>query len=309
MYKKKFMTPDDQIKLLKDRKLQILPSSEGKLLWYIKSYNYQNFVNGYNDCLMKNFDRNSNEYRSDVNSDNLIDIFNFDRNICTLLLTNIQNIERMFNTSIAFCTSRKLDVLNYPHANILEINNNNVLNEIFKNSKAKNETIQILKNSFINAKSDLSKKYEDNIQFAPLWSLSIYLSFGETCTIYKNLVHSLRGEIVQTYFMKKFDDWHDLYAIMFLLKCIRNRICHNNVLFNIKVYNYKTTIIKYAKKYDIFNDQHIRLLEIVKIIDFLTNSDGGLEQKVISEFHSFFCEKNGFSNKTIDRLAKIVDIK
>lgn len=116
---------------------------------------------------MKNFDRNSNEYRSDVNSDNLIDIFNFDRNICTLLLTNIQNIERMLNTSIAFCTSRKLDVLNYPHANILEIKDD-VLNQIFKNNKVKKEAIQLLKNSFINAKSDLSKKYENDIESAPL---------------------------------------------------------------------------------------------------------------------------------------------
>lgn len=308
MYKKKFMTPNDQIKLLKERKLQILPASEGKLSWYIKSYNYQNFVNGYNDCLMKNFDRNSNEYRSDVNSDNLIDIFNFDRNICTLLLTNIQNIERMLNTSIAFCTSRKLDVLNYPHANILEIKDD-VLNQIFKNNKVKKEAIQLLKNSFINAKSDLSKKYENDIESAPLWSLSIYLSFGETCTIYRNLVYSLKEEIVEIYFMKKFNDWHDLYIIMFLLKNIRNRICHNNVLFNIKVDNHKRTIIKYAKKYNIFNDQHIRLFQIVKIIDFLTNSNGGLEQKVISKFHSFFCVEKGFSNKTIDRLAKIVDIK
>ena len=53
--KKKFMSFLEQISILRARGLNILDAN--KLIWYLKAYNYQNLINGYNDLFMKNEDR------------------------------------------------------------------------------------------------------------------------------------------------------------------------------------------------------------------------------------------------------------
>ena len=76
---KKFKTWDEQIELLKSRNLII--KNESKLKLYLQKYNYQNFINAYNDPFMLNFDRNANRYRNDIDSEHIINLFNFDRTI------------------------------------------------------------------------------------------------------------------------------------------------------------------------------------------------------------------------------------
>ena len=58
---KKFKTFDEQINLLEEMELSI--SNKNKLRWYLQSYNYQNFINGYNDFFMINNDRSKNKYK------------------------------------------------------------------------------------------------------------------------------------------------------------------------------------------------------------------------------------------------------
>ena len=58
---KKFKTFDEQIKLLEQKELFI--NDKNRLKWYLQSYNYQNFINGYNDFFMINNDRNKNKYK------------------------------------------------------------------------------------------------------------------------------------------------------------------------------------------------------------------------------------------------------
>ncbi|WP_416388856.1 Abi family protein, partial [Mycoplasmoides pirum] len=59
----------------------------------MKNYNYQNFINGYNDPFMSGFRRANNKYMDKVNEESLITLFNFDRDISKLILSNIFNIE------------------------------------------------------------------------------------------------------------------------------------------------------------------------------------------------------------------------
>ncbi len=77
MNNKEFKTIDEQIELLKSRGLKI--DNEDKLKWYLSSYNYQNFINGYNDLFMINEDRSKNKYKPIASSNQIINLFNFYR--------------------------------------------------------------------------------------------------------------------------------------------------------------------------------------------------------------------------------------
>lgn len=123
--KKKFMSFLEQISILRARGLNILDAN--KLIWYLKAYNYQNLINGYNDLFMKNEDRKINKYKDIATSEGIIELFNFDRNISKVILSSIQNIERMLSTAIAYTIAKILCENGYDDGNIFSIKNNDAL--------------------------------------------------------------------------------------------------------------------------------------------------------------------------------------
>ena len=96
--KKNFLTVSEQIKLLERRGLEI--KNKKSLEWYLTKYNYQSFINGYNDFFLLAQARNLNMYKYKANSDDLISLFNFDRYISKFILGDIQNIERFLQNAI-----------------------------------------------------------------------------------------------------------------------------------------------------------------------------------------------------------------
>lgn len=70
---KNFLIIEEQINLLENKSLTII--NKEKFISYLKKYNYQNFINGYNDLLFINQQRSIDKYKSNVNSDDLISIF------------------------------------------------------------------------------------------------------------------------------------------------------------------------------------------------------------------------------------------
>lgn len=148
--KKEFKTFDEQIFLLKQKGLFI--DDEEKLKWYLKSFNYQNIINGYNDFFMINNDRKTNKYKNISNSNGIIELFNFDRYISKLLLGDIQNIERKISTSIAYTLSSIMKENNVNDGRLFNLSYDHVtIKKIFKIQNKKEvewKTIQenILKN-------------------------------------------------------------------------------------------------------------------------------------------------------------------
>lgn len=86
------------VKKKKKRGLKIL--NKRRLILYLKNYNYSNIINGYNDFFMHNFNKSSNRYVNS-SSENIITLFNLDRNLGTLILSNLLNIERKISTLIS----------------------------------------------------------------------------------------------------------------------------------------------------------------------------------------------------------------
>lgn len=269
-----FKTINEQIDLLKYRGFNV--KNINRLSYYLKFYNYQNFINGYNDPFLKNFQRKSNRYNEGVNESSIIDLFNFDRSIGPLLLSNIQNIERGFSSSMAYEIAKELNRNLIDDGHIFKINNE--CKKIFKCEKI-SEKLQIsLSKNFEKNKSNLQNKYKLNNNFdgekwvwnVPIWTLSIYWSFGDAIKIFESLNKNIKKSIISSVFENKFENIGEFIKIICMLKNIRNRICHNNVLYNIEVKNNEDVFLKFLKRHIDYKSNKIKLSDVVKIIDIIS---------------------------------------
>lgn len=266
--KKEFKTFDEQIFLLKQKGLFI--DDEEKLKWYLKSFNYQNIINGYNDFFMINNDRKTNKYKNISNSNGIIELFNFDRYISKLLLGDIQNIERKISTSIAYTLSSIMKENNVNDGRLFNLSYDHVtIKKIFK-IQNKNEgewkTIQenILKN--LNLKEKIFNNANQDIKEIPVWSLVIHLSFGSLIYLLKIMNKNIFYKIMENSNLKNYNDLSnkEMIEIFDILKNARNRICHNNVLYNITISD-KNNKINLINKF-INQDKKPNLYSLVLII-------------------------------------------
>lgn len=266
--KKEFKTFDEQIFLLKQKGLFI--NDEEKLKWYLKSFNYQNIINGYNDFFMVNNDRKTNKYKNISNSNGIIELFNFDRYISKLLLGDIQNIERKISTSIAYTLSSIMKENNVNDGRLFNLSYDHVtIKKIFKIQNKKEvewKTIQenILKN--LNLKEKIFNNANQDIKEIPVWSLVIHLSFGSLIYLLKIMNKNIFYKIMENSNLKNYNDLSnkEMIEIFEILKNARNRICHNNVLYNITISD-KNNKINLINKF-INQDKKPNLYSLVLII-------------------------------------------
>ena len=266
--KKEFKTFDEQIFLLKQKGLFI--DDEEKLKWYLKSFNYQNIINGYNDFFMINNDRKTNKYKNISNSNGIIELFNFDRYISKLLLGDIQNIERKISTSIAYTLSSIMKENNVNDGRLFNLSYDHVtIKKIFKiQNKNEGEWKKIQKNILknLNLKEKIFNNANQDIKEIPVWSLVIRLSFGSLIYLLKIMNKNIFYKIMENSNLKNYNDLSnkEMIEIFEILKNARNRICHNNVLYNITISD-KNNKINLINKF-INQDKKPNLYSLVLII-------------------------------------------
>ena len=264
---KKFTPIEKQIELLESRGLNI--NDRNKFKWYLESYNYQNLINGYNDFFIVNNNRKENKYKSLATSNGIISLFNFDRSISKYILSNIQNIERKLSTSIAYTIAETMNNKGDNSGKLFNINEK-LKNFIFKNLNAFNE----VKSKFKEKENklllnDAFKSRYKKIEEIPIWFIVIFISFGDLLLILKNLRKNVFFEIIKNSKIHLLNNFSkgELIDLFKIIKNIRNRICHNNVLYNFNTSDkYKKIVIR---KFKISNKPKVNLFEIIRIIEIL----------------------------------------
>ncbi len=256
---KHFLSVEKQIKLLENRGLSITNLSS--LQWYLTKYNYQSFINGYNDFFLVDGARKWNIYKKNANSDDLIKLFNFDRNISKFILGDIQNIERFLQNAIVQTFSNTFskwkdrtnisieDMNNLSCGRILMLSEEtwnlifaNEITKHFKSNKEKQKPKPMtLKEEIINKlereeHSKLVAKYSKNFFEMPIWSIIIFLDFGTLIRIMRSF-NTICFDYAIEYFQEKLRikykmNKDEFNSIFYLIKEVRNKICHSNVLFN-----------------------------------------------------------------------------
>ena len=97
------------IKLLKDQKLII--DDENELKEYLVSFSPERIINNYSQPFMKNFDLNKKEYNQKDSSKSIIELFNYDKDMSSLLFNSIKDIESTFGYKILYFINRKINDL------------------------------------------------------------------------------------------------------------------------------------------------------------------------------------------------------
>lgn len=311
---KPFKTFDEQIDILEERKLTV--KNPNKLKWYLQTFNYQNFISGYNDPFMQNFTRSTNVYREDASDLAIIDLFNFDRSLSSLLFSNIKQVESQLNTAITHEIARVLNENNYPNGNILKaLEDTNILPYIFQAGVNKDSIRKTLLGNFGNKETKLSKKYPLTDNDVPIWVLSIFWSFGDAIYIFKKMNKKLKRIIVEKYFYKKFENSDTLYKTLMWLKMVRNSACHNNVLYNLSTHNNSLSILAIIDYEDVDTDiasVEVKIYDVIRILDTIqnkTNKNTSLVLMFQNIINNFLVKKGNISNESLAFIFRSMNYK
>ena len=197
---KEFKTYQEQIELLKSRGIVI--NNEEFALEKLQEDNYYNIINGYKDLFI-----DSNQYIQGTTFEEIYSLFEFDRNLKSILLKNILIVENILRTLIAYNFSLK-----YGNDNYLKIDNF----ETLKNSGCKKEKYQerieqiqkLICNMQLDIANNIKKKpyinhYILNYGFVPLWVLVNAISLGRLSQFYSLMDQSVRINVSKKWNVKE----------------------------------------------------------------------------------------------------------
>lgn len=293
---KKHLSFDEQLKLLEERNL-ILKNKE-KMKLYLENYNYQNIINGYNDPFLKFHSRFLNLYDYCSSDKSIISLFEFDRKISLLSWEYITDFERILSTKISYFITEKMNALGFKNGNIFALNDKH-WNAIFKNKKTKNEIkLEICK---FQKKQDINllKKYKNDNE-KPIWSMILLSSFGTLSILFDVLTDDIRYKIINSFSNIKINVSEFSVLISLFVK-IRNRIAHNNPLYNLSILkNRKKQFNKFISNNNLnfkISNSGIKFYDFVKILSFILNSS--FEKRFLKIYKKYI--KN---NKNISKIPK-----
>ena len=203
--------------------------------------------------------------------------------------------------SVYVCKIYLLDTYKYIFKEYFDDNSNNTKSETKKFDDIK----KIIKGEFIKKKSYslLVNKYKNCENDIPLWTLSIYWTFGAINKLFKYLNQELSNKVLENIsfnISKK-----ELFIILESFRLLRNDYCHNCVIYNFSYQIYD----KIDSPILISGSNRIWIYEIICILDKLNkrehkdNSLKNLIEGKIKEVSKKLSNKD-LRNKFINTIKK-----
>ncbi|MCI8778572.1 MAG: Abi family protein [Bacilli bacterium] len=238
----------------------VIVSNKEDALEKIKRYSYYGVVNSYKDI----FKTTSNDYKKNVSFDEIYALYDFDKNIRSIFLKYILEIETIIKSLLAETLSSKYGIENYL---ILDNFDDTVEQEIIQDSinKIKEEIDKQ------NGKHEAITHYLSVYGFAPPFVLVKILTLGELSRLYTMLKQVDRQSISKEF---KISD-KLLKQIMKNMTMIRNICAHNDRLFSFHS-KFLITFKIIDKNYD-DKDKSTNIYMIMKSMKLLLGNDKGKE--------------------------------
>jgi len=223
---KEFKTLTEQIDLLKSRGLIFL--DEEFAIKKLQEDNYYSIINGYKDLFMES----DNKYKSGTTFEEIYSLFEFDRSIKNIFLSNILIVENILRTLIAYNFSEK-----YGNDNYLKIDNFETLKNSGCSKQKYEERVEQIQKLICNMQQDIStnikkKPYVNhyilNYGFIPLWVLVNAISLGRLSQFYSLMNQSVRVKVSKHWDLKE----QDLNQFIKNLSYYRNLCAHDERLYN-----------------------------------------------------------------------------
>ena len=276
--KKPFKTFKEQVELLKNRGLEIVNSSH--LENNLKKYNYQIFINGYNDPFLSNFENRNSNYEAKCTDQMIKALFDFDRKLGNYLLHDILNFERILSTALCYKIMEKINGQYNGDSTFENLDfNDDFWIDLFSNSFSyldinnnhNSKKVKLIYDKFIKGFSEIYKQNKEkklfsgykNFKQIPLYKLFVYLTLGDLQLIFGCINSKIQAEIITEWFSRLGTIHPSTFLyIIDLIRRIRNIVVHNEVLYNFNNKSYKVN--KNIRGDQGFNDLTNELNKILK---------------------------------------------
>ncbi len=259
MEDKKFLTYEQQVQKLYDKKLEIPNCQE--VIELLKKYSYFNLVNGYKAP----FKNKNGNYKKGTSIKDIYSLYIFDDAFRHILMKYILIVELNVKSLLSYSFCEKFGENQNEYQNAVNYkytpDNQNDINEL----------IQIITKQINNAWKfsyvDHQKKKHNNI---PLWVLIKTLTFGNMSKMY-----SLQQDCVKSNIAKEFPliKENQLSIILDILTRYRNVCAHNERLFDFKYKQSRLKTTRIHKHFNLYtnNPSASNLFDVVVFLKYLLN--------------------------------------
>ena len=259
MEDKKFLTYEQQVQKLYDKKLEIPNCQE--VIELLKKYSYFNLVNGYKAP----FKNKNGNYKKGTSIKDIYSLYIFDAAFMHILMKYILIVELNVKSLLSYSFCEKFGENQNEYQNAVNYkytpDNQNDINEL----------IQIITKQINNAWKfsyvDHQKKKHNNI---PLWVLIKTLTFGNMSKMY-----SLQQDCVKSNIAKEFPliKENQLSIILDILTRYRNVCAHNERLFDFKYKQSRLKTTRIHKHFNLYtnNPSASNLFDVVVFLKYLLN--------------------------------------
>lgn len=235
---KTFKTYVEQVEILKSRNM-IIDNPESAIR-FLEINNYYNVINGYKAPFLKP-KSNTEEYLDNVHFQDIIQLFNADKSLCSLFLNEIIRIERMIKSITAYQFTKQYGIQydnqkqggDYIYITPQYFNPDPSLhNDIidFCNHLSK------IRNDSLTKWNDLRIKHYDNFGYIPFWVFVSTMSLGDISIFYKLLKANDQINICNqlSSINQRYIDNSDTQNSLRIMNFVRNICAHDQRLFNFK---------------------------------------------------------------------------
>lgn len=231
---KVFKTTNSQLRILRSRGVTI--KNGGRVKKILESENYYNIINGYKDLFIDKTNILPEEkYLAGTDFFEIYALYLFDREIRSIFLKYILEIENKIKTALAYEFSKK-----YGYDNYLRVDNFNIVVQPWERRKTAAQKVGEVSDLIVNIQREISKQLSKNNPmishyileegYVPLWVLVNILTLGTVSVFYQNL-----KQVDQNNIGRRFSIYPDeMQSMLSVLSVFRNQCAHDGRLYNFK---------------------------------------------------------------------------
>lgn len=216
---KTFKTIDEQIQILRDKRLIITDEDAAKEILLRENYF---FLSGYRHLFLDGM--KSRKFKVGTDFREIYAMFNFDRQLRYIIFKNLLIIENNLKSIFSYQLSKNYG---FKEKDYLKPSN---FNTSYEKSRQVNDLLHKIKRQIrINgAQHSATTHYISNYGYIPLWIVVKVLSFGIVCELYSIMKSKDQVEIADIYNLKV----HDLLSFLPILANYRNLCAHEDILYD-----------------------------------------------------------------------------
>lgn len=200
--RKEFRSLEEQIEILKNRQLNIENEDFAKQI--LMKENYYSLINGYKDPFIKDKkdNKDEDEFITNAKFEEIYSLFEFDRKLRSMILSEILKYESSLKTKIAYYFTEKHSEAN-AYFDVNNYNKNIDIHQIIQTISYLSSTIKRystkrysgMKNNKTDRDQHAINYYYHEYKEVPLWVLINFLTFGNIQYLYDILEEDLAREI------------------------------------------------------------------------------------------------------------------